>query len=63
MVAVIILLRNLTRIFYSGGNRLSIVRCLIILRSGVGLTYFDKNNCTNFSGGKKYKEAFRGVHF
>ena len=35
-----------------GGIRLSNVARFIILRSGKGLTCFDKNNCANFSGEK-----------
>ena len=31
----------------------------MILRSGKGLTYFNKNNCANLSGEKKYNEVFR----
>ena len=31
-----------------------------ILRSGEGLTSFDKNNCVNFSGEKKENEGFPG---
>ena len=34
-----------------------------ILRSGEGLTSFDKAISANFSGEKKYIEAFRGVYF
>ena len=34
-----------------------------ILRSGEGLTSFDKNNCVNFSGEKKENEGFRGNLF
>ena len=35
----------------------------IILRSGQGLTSSNKENSANFSGEKKYNEAFRGVYF
>ena len=55
MVAVVILLRKLR----SGGSRLSNVARFLILHSGKGLTYFNKNNCANFSGEKKYDEIFR----
>ena len=48
MIAVVIFLRK----FRSGGNRLSNVRRFMILPSGKGLTYFNKNNCANFSGEK-----------
>lgn len=34
-----------------------------ILRSGEGVTSFDKNNCVNFSGEKKENEGFRGNLF
>ena len=39
------------------------VRGFIILRSGEGLTSFNKNNRANFSGEKKGNEAFRGIYF
>ena len=36
----------------------------MILRSGEGLTFFNKNNRANFSGElKKENEAFRSVSF
>jgi len=47
----------------SGVNKLSNVGSFIILLSGEGLTSFNKDNSTNFSGEKKYSEAFRGVLF
>ena len=56
MIAVVILLRK----FRSGGNRLSNVGRFMILRSGKDLTYFNKNNCANFSGEQntmKFSEA------
>ena len=34
----------------SGGNKLSNVRRFINLRSGEGLTFFNKDNGANFSG-------------
>ena len=37
----------------SGGNKLSDVRSFIILLSGEGLTSFNNDNSTNFSGDKK----------
>ena len=55
MISVVILLRK----FRSGGSRLSNVAGFITLRSGKGLTYFNTNNCANFSGEKKYDEVFR----
>ena len=48
VIAVVILLRK----FRSGGNRLSNVGHFMILRSGKGLTFFNKNNCANVSGEK-----------
>ena len=36
-----------------GGNMLTNVRNFIILQSGEGLTFFNKDNNANFSGGKK----------
>ena len=56
VIAVVILLRK----FRSGGNRLSNVGRFMILRSGKGLTFFNKNNCANVSGEKntvKFSEA------
>ena len=56
VIDVVILLRK----FRSGGKRLSNVRRFMILCSGKGLTYFNKNNCANFSGEKntmKFSEA------
>ena len=35
----------------------------ISLRSGEGLTSFNKKDCANFSGEKNRNEAFRGVDF
>ena len=55
VIAVVILLRK----FRSGGNRLSNVGRFMILRSGKGLSFFNKNNCANVSGEKKYSEVFR----
>ena len=46
----------------SGGNKLLHVRSCIILRSGEGLTTFNKNDRATFVV-KKKKEAFRGVYF
>ena len=37
----------------SGGNKLSDVRSFIILLSEEGLTFFNNDNSTNFSGEKK----------
>ena len=56
VIAVVILLRK----FRSSGNRLSNVRRFMILRSRKDLTYFNKNNCANFSGEQntmKFSEA------
>ena len=39
------------------------VRSFIILRSGEGLSSFNKNNRANFSGEKKENEAFQGIYF
>ena len=47
----------------SDGNKSSNVGSFIILLSGEGLTSFNKDNSTNFSGEKEYIEAFRGVYF
>ena len=47
----------------SGGNKLSNVGSFIILLPGEGLTSFNKYNSANFSGEKKYNQAFRGVYF
>ena len=52
VIAVIILLRHLERMSSSDGNKLSAVRSFIILRSGEGLTSFNKNGRANFSGKK-----------
>ena len=46
-----------------GGSKLPHVRSFTILRSGEGLTSFDKNNCVDFSGEKKENEGFRGNVF
>ena len=46
-----------------GGSKLPHVRSFTILRSGEGLTSFDKNNCVDFSGEKKENEGFRGNLF
>ena len=52
---------------YFGGktreNKLSSFRSCIILRSGEGLTSFNKNNSANFSGEKKAEGSSRGVYF
>ena len=47
----------------SGGNKSSNIGSSIILFSGEGLTSFNNDNSTNFSGEKKYNEAFLGVYF
>ena len=62
MLTVVTLLR-VKRECCNGGNKLSNVRSFIILRSGKGLTSFNKDNSTNFPGEKKYNEAFPGVYF
>ena len=51
MVAVVTLLRVLART-RSGGDKLSNVRSLIIVRSGEGVTSFTKGNSPNFSSEK-----------
>ena len=55
MVVVIILLCG-------GGSKLSNVWSFIILRSEKGFTSFNYNNSANFSGEKKFNEAFPGVY-
>ena len=55
MIAAVIVLRVPERMSPgSSGNKLSNAITVTILRSGEGLTSFDKNNGANFSGGKKY---------
>ena len=39
------------------------VTSFIILQSGEGLTFFNKDNSANFSGGKKEQWSFPGVYF
>ena len=56
VIAVVILLRK----FRSGRSRLPNVKRFMILHSGKDLTYFNKNNCANFSGEQntmKFSEA------
>ena len=63
MIAVVILVEILARC-RSVGNKLSNVnRGLITMRSGQGFTSSNKDNSANFSGEKKYNDAFRGVCF
>ena len=62
MIAVFILPR-VKQECCSDGNKSSNVGSFIILLSGEGLTSFNKDNSTNFSGEKEYTEAFRGVYF
>ena len=45
----------------SGGNKLSNVGSSIILLSGGGLTSFNNDNSTNFSGKKKSTMKLSGV--
>ena len=45
----------------SGGNKLSDVRSFIILLSEEGLTFFNNDNSTNFSGEKKSTMKNSGV--
>ena len=47
----------------SGGNKLLHVRSFIILRSGEGLTSFNKNNGANFPSKKKRSPQRSGVYF
>ena len=39
------------------------VTSFIILQSGEGLAFFNKDNSANFSGGKKEQWSFPGVYF
>ena len=59
-IAVVILLR-VWRECRSGRNKVSNARSFMILRSGEGSTSFTNHNRANFSGEKKYYEAFRDV--
>ena len=55
MIAAVIVLRVPERMSPgSSGNKLSNAITVTMLRSGEGLTSFDKSNGANFSGGKKY---------
>ena len=58
---MVILLRVLARC-RSGRNKISIVRSLIILRSGERVTSFTKDNSANISSEKWENEAFREVY-
>ena len=63
MIAAVIVLRVLARMSPGGsGNKLSNSISVTILRSGEGLTSFEKNNGANFTGGKNYKEALWGTY-
>ena len=55
MIAVVILLLVLARMLY-WWDKLSNARGFIILRSGEGLTSFNKDNSNNFFGEKKKKK-------
>ena len=64
MIDAVIVLRVLARMSPgSSGNKLSNAINVTILRSGEGLTSFEKNNGANFSGRKKYNEALWGIYF
>ena len=60
MVAAVFSLRVLARM---SQYRKQVLKCWKFnhFRSGEGLTFFNKNSRANFSGEKKYKEAFRFV--
>ena len=62
VIGVVILLRVLARMPISG-NKLLVVKSLIILRSGEGQTSFNENNHANYCGEKIYNKAFQGVYF
>ena len=62
VIGVVILLRVLARMPISG-NKLLVVKSLIILRSGDGQTSFNENNHANYCGEKIYNKAFQGVYF
>ena len=53
IIAIIILLYEFRRECHSGRNGLSNVTSSFILRSREGLTSFNKDNSTNFSGESK----------
>ena len=61
-IAVVTLLRVLARML-KWRKQVINVRSLIILRSGEGLTSFNKDNSANVSWKKKYDAAFRKVYF
>ena len=64
MKAIVILQRDLARMSYNSGNKLSNVRSFIILQSGEGLTVNNRANFANFFGKKKTSiKAFRGLFY
>ena len=60
VVAVVILLRVLTRV---SQWREQVIRSFTIFQSGEGSTSFNNDNSANFSGEKQQNEEFRGVYF
>ena len=60
--SVVILPRALARMPISG-NKLSVVKSLIILQSWEGQTSFNENNHANCRGEKIYNKAFQGEYF
>ena len=62
VIGFVILPWALTRMPISG-NKVLVVKSLIILRSGEGQTSFNENNHANYCGEKIYNKAFQGVYF
>ena len=62
VTGVVILPRALARMRISG-NKLSLVKSLIIFPSGEGQTAFNENNHANYCGEKICNKAFQGVYF
>ena len=58
MIVIFIPLRVLGRVAAE-----TCYQMLDVLRPVEGLTSFNKDNSGNYSGEKKYNEAFRGVYF